>query len=311
MGKPYFNMSTENLSINYNDLVTKEFANNLIKLLINYYNELIPSLMNSIISPIFETKINDFFQVEINKYNNTKCIESIKMNDHSIITQYSFGSIAVITIIIVIILLFIPKSKNIKNHESTISLINELPVTDSKPTSLLLNTKIHMIIRFSVTILLLINIGVYVFSNVSIGGSLFIVINIANRYYQSSPLYIYSLFSNVTNMWKSNQIIVTLLIAISCGVLPYITLVTLLCCWVLPTSLLNTKYRFRFLLLVNYFSKWCLVSSFVLIILIFVFQFEFSTTMTNMIPPQKASFDLFLEPFWECYKYVEFSLNFL
>lgn len=93
----------------------------------------------------------------------------------------------------------------------------------------------------------------------------------------------FSLFSSITDMWNGRVYALALLIAFFSGIWPYIKLLAMLACWLMPTRKLSIKNRLRVLEWLDALGKWSLVDAFVMVL--FMVAFEFDLSVAGQAPP--------------------------
>lgn len=235
-------------------------VNNAIILFINEYRPILPAFyMAYVIDPIM---------IYIDNYT-LDCIEPLPIlaNDKSFYIILSFA----ISIVVIILVLFILMDFNMKKNEWKL-----LPHSNSD-TSMLFNNDINIIMRGGILISIVINIFLFIYSNINIGASLYIKIFYESKKYIISPsLFNFSFFDSIRDMWNAKLYYIAILIFILSGVWPYIKLILMITCWIMPINRLQVKSRGHILEILDFLGKWSLIDIFLLIIMMCLFNIDVS-----------------------------------
>jgi len=153
---------------------------------------------------------------------------------------------------------------------------SELLVNINNNNSMLFRDDINIIMRGGIIILIIINITLFLYSNISIGASLYIKIFVDNNILLSPPLFSFSFFNSIKDIWDAKIYYIAILIFVLSGTWPYIKLILMIICWIFPVSILNVKYRKNILIILDFLGKWSLIDAILLIIMMCLFDIEVS-----------------------------------
>ena len=168
------------------------------------------------------------------------------------------------------------------------SLSAQHPLADC----LALDERLHWIVRYGVPLVILLNIALFAASNTSVGASVTAVLVLGNETKELPPLFTFSLANTVEDMWHAKVYALSILIALLSGGWPYLKLVLMLVCWVLPTRALSMKGREIFLMILDALGKWSLIDAFVMVIMMTVF----SITITDPGPGHNGAINVYVVP---------------
>jgi hypothetical protein len=252
--------------------------NNAIILFINEYQSVLPAFyMAYAVDPLM-MYFNDVF----NNYT-SQCIEpSTLINNVSV---YILLSVALLFSVFAI-LVFIIIEYNMRKNEWKL-----LPNSTSD-TSILFTNNINIIMRGGILISIIINIFLFIYSNMSIGASLYIKIFMNDNqtnYIISPALFSFSFFGSIKDIWDAKLYYIAVLIFILSGIWPYVKLILMILCWTLPINRLQIKSRGRILEILDFLGKWSLIDVFLLIIMMCVFNIN--VNMRHLI-----TFNSFINP---------------
>jgi len=94
-------------------------------------------------------------------------------------------------------------------------------------------------------------------------------------------------------MWHAGVYPLALLIAVFSGSWPYIKLLMMLFCWLIPPARFSEKKREYTLMLLDMLGKWSLIDSFVLTLMVVAFRFHVaSPPVPGTDPPEIAVADV-------------------
>lgn len=147
--------------------------------------------------------------------------------------------------------------------------------------SLLFHNSLYGIVRYGVLLLLLLNIALFISSNASIGASVYIRIFLGMEKQLTTPsLFDFTLVTSIKDMWNAKVYALSLLITIFSGAWPYIKLILMIICWILPTKILSFGVREKILRFLDAMGKWSLIDGFILVFMMIIFNIVVN------IPPQ-------------------------
>lgn len=179
--------------------------------------------------------------------------------------------------------------KYIRNRHSKIAdgasatpLLSKLDREQADPShpqyshSLSLSPRVHTAWAICVPLALLINIAMFLTSNLSVGASVYVTLSLGpapeSPSLQLPSLFAFTLANSVTDMWKAGVYPLSILIACFSGIWPYVKLMLMLMCWWFPVRWLPIHRRERVLIALDALGKWSLVDSYVLVLMLVAFR---------------------------------------
>jgi hypothetical protein len=172
---------------------------------------------------------------------------------------------------------------------------------DDEFACLLMNTRVPFLLRAVPFCLLLFNTALFVSANVSIGCSVKPVI----RSYDSQgnetvrvlpSVFDFTLQNTVKDMWTSGDYSLSILVAVFSGIWPYLKIVMMLMCMVVPPAYLSLPKRERVIMFIDAFGKWSNLDSFVMTMMTCAFQISLSPTTHSAIPfNDRVLIDIFVD----------------
>ena len=166
-------------------------------------------------------------------------------------------------------------------------------------SSLIMSENLPIYIRYGIPLYLLLNIALFISSNTSVGASVYLVLDIGGHELKSHTLFNFTLISSIKDMWNAGVYALALLIAVFSGIWPYIKLVAMMLCWMMPHIILSIRGREKVLMFLDAMGKWSLIDAFILVFMMVVFSFKVEvppphsnssvdniTTITTYVVPQ-------------------------
>lgn len=319
----FFQMQVETLTITAvgGDIEAQidTMINNLLALFTYSFNSAIPAFFNGFVSlPIIDA-LNNLTTTAI--LANTTCNAAVPPSPfyNPVITTYAFvGAGGVIfSIVIAIGIIAFKKTmqkRKLKHKKEYGSFSDKDPLlpqfAEPNNEALLLSPKIPLFFRVFVVILILGNIALFISSNSSIGASVIIVMRVDDggngTQIQLPSLFSFSLINSVHDMWKAKVYALSSLVAVFSGCWPYLKLLIMFFCWILPGRTLSVGKREGFLLFVDKFGKWSLIDAYILILMMAGFRFHLATPKFTSFEgvTERGIFDVFVVPEWGIFSFM-------
>ncbi len=160
---------------------------------------------------------------------------------------------------------------------------------DDEFACLLLNTRVPFLWRAITFSLLIFNVALFVSANVSVGCSVMPVVRSYDTQGTESirvlpSLFDFTLQNTVSDMWTAGDYSLSLLVALFSGAWPYLKIVIMLCCMLIPASCLSPSRRERIIMFIDAFGKWSNLDSFVMTMMMCAFQISLSPSTKSVIP---------------------------
>ncbi|CAK0831899.1 unnamed protein product [Prorocentrum cordatum] len=142
---------------------------------------------------------------------------------------------------------------------------------------LALHPSVSRMMLVSFPLLIAGNILLMVESNSGVGTSVLISIRANDEQVVRLPsLKDFTLMGSIEDMWNGGAYPLAVLIAFFSGVWPYVKLLTMLLCWLAPTSVLSVHGRQTALEWLDFLGKWSMVDAFVMVLFMVAFKFDLS-----------------------------------
>ena len=172
---------------------------------------------------------------------------------------------------------------------------------DDEFACLLLHTRVPFLLRVVPFCLLLFNIALFVSANMSIGCSVKPVIRTYDSQGTESVRVLPSFFdftlqNTVKDMWTSGDYSLSILVAVFSGIWPYLKIVIMLICMVVPPTYLTPSKRERIIMFIDAFGKWSNLDSFVMTMMMCAFRISLSPSPHSAIPiDNRVLIDVFVD----------------
>jgi hypothetical protein len=104
-------------------------------------------------------------------------------------------------------------------------------------TPLCTSSKLSLLTRVLLPITIIVNIALFLYSNICMN-AVVVIITLSSGTYSSLPesIFAFGLLGTVVSMWEARVYPLAILVAFLSGLWPYIKLLSMVCCWVLPGS---------------------------------------------------------------------------
>uniref|UniRef100_A0A6B2KY53 Uncharacterized protein n=1 Tax=Arcella intermedia TaxID=1963864 RepID=A0A6B2KY53_9EUKA len=275
--------------------IEKEFdqaIDNILQVFVKEYTEAIPAFWNGYVAGPVRIFGNEYINAVISNYS--------EVNVSTDMVVFSFGYDETDTMLVIyaasgcyaiIFLFLIYKTMKKPSPDST-------PLLKKPLDNLAFSDVIPNLLRFGIPLLIILNIGLFISANLSVGASVYILLSVGEKKIRIPALFSFSLANSVRDMWRAKVYPLSILIGVFSGGWPYAKLLLMLFSWFLPTTVLGLKNRERILMFLDAFGKWSLVDAFVLTLMMVAFRF-------HMAPPNiSTAMDVFVDPQWGVYCFI-------
>ena len=159
-------------------------------------------------------------------------------------------------------------------------------------TSMIFSHEIPLIIRFSMPIVIMLNIALFLSGHFSLGATLKLDIQLAGDKLIIQDFFEFSIASSIIDMWNIKLYSLAVII-FSCSVLwPYTKQAILLVLWVAPPSRIGVHRRTSLFLTLDSLGKWSMTDIYVLVMVLVVFRISvLSPSGSELIPEDFYSLD--------------------
>jgi len=295
----YIKVLADDTGVSTNDKSDKEleldidqFIDNILSLFITSYKHAVPGFVDGFVAGPIANKINEFvtefMNTPVTNGNNAVKSSVIKLTDDlnmnvcplkrkepdywdlneggSII---GFSAAFIIWLFICICIHIYLRNSKKRNEEENQRLILKV-----EHSSLIMSEYLPIYIRYGIPLFLLLNIALFISSNTSIGASVYLVLDIGGHELKSHTLFNFTLISSIRDMWHAGVYALALLIAVFSGIWPYVKLVAMMLCWMMPHIILSIRGREKVLMFLDAMGKWSLIDAFILVFMMVVFSFK-------------------------------------
>ena len=303
----YFNTTVRQLEISaVSGDIEHEFdaaLNSILALFTTSYSRAIPAFFNAFAATSLRTVVNAQLMEMMNL--NDSCPEgslssSATFDSESTVLAFSIGAGVFVVIAVGIFVAFRmthqQREKADGASEETELVPKKPPPED--PPALAIHPHIPWIFRYGVILLLVGNVALFISSNTSVGASVFLVIDVGSDKITLPSLFDFSLGNSVHDMWEAGVYPLSLLIAVFSGAWPYMKLLLMLVCWLVPTSILSVRRREHFLMALDALGKWSLIDTYVLTLMMVAFRFHIESPAAPETDTAAGSvvLNVFVEP---------------
>lgn len=165
--------------------------------------------------------------------------------------------------------------------------------------ALLFHRRIPALIRYSLPLVILGNIVLFIQSNMSADAvSVMVSVTTGTTVHDVGSIFDFGLGSTVHDMWAAGVYPLAVLIAFFSGAWPYVKLMVMLSAWVVPPGLLTKERRESMLVVLDMLGKWSLVDFFVMVLMLCAFYFEL------IVYPEVMVVTVTVKPAWGFYSFL-------
>lgn len=297
-----FNMTLETLEVEAgNGNVEQDIDdlfNHLVLLFITQYNPFVSPFFNGFIAGPIREGINVALGDLLHK---SKCVAPAS-NDPSLRPTWIATGSAAITLIIVAI--YVKRNMALSKNgvsDYTPLLINMSSSSSSGNTidgSIAADPRVSPLWRYGIPFAILANIVLFIASNTGLGAGVFVVVNPndGQEPLRTPSLFSFTLANSVRDMWEAKVYALSLLIAVFSGMWPYLKLLLMLFCWIVPERYLSVPRRENFLQALDALGKWSLIDTYVLTMMMVAFRFH--------VAVQTATVDVYVHAYTGFYTFL-------
>lgn len=272
--------------------------NNLILLFITQYNPFVAPFFNGFVAGPVRDALNDALADFLE---NSVCAESAK---HGPSLEPTWIATGMAGFAFLSICVYLNRSMRQKTgaYDYTPLLINTSYNSGSSSSgsdgSIATDPRTSALWRYGIPFLLLTNVVIFISSNTGLGAGVFVEINPNNGHppIKTPSLFSFSLANSVRDMWEAKVYALSLLIGLFSGMWPYLKLLLMLFCWLVPGKYLSIPRRERFLQALDALGKWSLIDAYVLTMMMVAFRFH--------VDVETVSVDVYVHAYTGFYTFV-------
>jgi len=167
--------------------------------------------------------------------------------------------------------------------------------------ALVQHPRIPLWVRLGVPSASFLTIGLFIWSNLSAGADVLLTLTAEDGFeYAPESLMTFTLANTVRDMWNAKVYPLAVLVAVFSGGWPYVKLVLMVCCWVLPPRLLSAGLRDKMLCYLDFLGKWSLIDAYVGVLLMAAFRLDIMLEMDGAY----LDVDVVVKPEWGYYSFL-------
>mmetsp|Transcript_14969 Transcript_14969/g.20920 ORF Transcript_14969/g.20920 Transcript_14969/m.20920 type:complete len:1071 (+) Transcript_14969:86-3298(+) len=284
-----------------------ELIDNIVLLVLRSYQDTILQIIDNFVGVVLRDILNDILHKAIVQEHaegeelNCEVPLPVKGKSHWRYQAkvFSYLTALVLSIICMAILSYSGIRKLSSTTSEVIPLIN--PFEPSKDPSLGLSPKIPWFARVGIPTFILCLIATFISSNTGVGASVVMELTATTENYNQTlddipPLFKFSLWNSVHDMWVAGVYPLSLLIFVFSGLWPYTKLFLMLFAWLTPASILSVSRRETLLMFLDALGKWSLIDTYVLVLMMVAFNFKIDLAFlhVNLVVIPNAGFYLFV-----------------
>lgn len=167
--------------------------------------------------------------------------------------------------------------------------------------SMFQSSDIPTLVRWSMPLVLLGNIGLFLSGHLSLGATVNIEASIAGQTIQVEEFFEFSMAKSTIDIWNAGGKELAVLILIFSGIWPYTKQLITLGLWFVPSTWVSISRRGSILLWLDWLAKWSMIDIFVLVISIAAFRVTIKSPDVAFLPEGFYSIDLLVVPLWGLY----------
>jgi len=152
--------------------------------------------------------------------------------------------------------------------------------------------------RHCFTLSVLLTMGLFLWSNLSVGATVHVLLSLAGTSVPLPSIFDYTLFNSVRDFWSSEAYALAILVMVFSGVWTYVKLSILLCLWWMPPSNMSPRVRDYVLHFLDATGKWCLVDTLMFVLLMVAMHFDIRLRSTNPHMPDLVEAKVETTPGW-------------
>eukprot|EP01105_Mastigella_eilhardi_P014235 TRINITY_DN3247_c0_g1_i1.p1 TRINITY_DN3247_c0_g1~~TRINITY_DN3247_c0_g1_i1.p1 ORF type:complete len:910 (-),score=207.25 TRINITY_DN3247_c0_g1_i1:548-3277(-) len=143
-----------------------------------------------------------------------------------------------------------------------------------EPPCLLVHPRLPAAVRYGVPFLLFVNATMFLIGDTSGGVKTYFALTVGDgRVVNTGALGVFAFSNSIKMLWRGGMWPLAFLVAGFSGGWPFLKLLLMMACWVLPRCVLPIRWRELVLMALDALGKWSLIDSFMMIIMIVSFHF--------------------------------------
>jgi hypothetical protein len=215
-----------------------------------------------------------------------------------------------------------PNGNDRETNSNTCSNSSNAPEEiDLSHYSLMFHPHVPSFARLSIPLFLLSGALMYLSGNLNVGASVLVQLRAGGMYVPLPSLFDFSLGNSIRDMWNAQVYPLALLILLFSGVWPYVKLMMMFLCWVIPPNarccscgkgrgyrILKEERRGMWLQALDALGKWSLIDTFVLVMMMVAFRFHIQNQLTwnwiTFLPNDFLVVDVIVKPNWGIFAFI-------
>jgi uncharacterized paraquat-inducible protein A len=154
----------------------------------------------------------------------------------------------------------------------------------NRTTSMFTSPDISRLVRWSMPVVLIGNIALFLSGHLSLGATVNIQAQLAGQTFKAENFFEFSMAKSTVDIWNAGGRELAILILIFSGVWPYTKTLMTLALWFTPPTKVSVSKRGSILLWLDWLAKWSMIDIFVLVISIVAFRYETIVRTIHRLP---------------------------
>ena len=184
----------------------------------------------------------------------------------------------------------------------------EYPMSRSSHMPLLWHPSMGAFVRYLILALLLGTLAVFLSSNlppIGIGAVVHAHVYLGGSLVKINHLFTYALANTISDMYNAKVYPLSFLVCLLSGVWPYSKMVGMIYAWVCPPSALGHRRRGQLLEFLDFFGKWSLIDSFMVMMMMCAFHLDIQAPPGwKFLPEGMLEFEIIVTPFWGLFGFM-------
>jgi len=136
------------------------------------------------------------------------------------------------------------------------------------------STQVPAEAKLVIPIMIFCTMGLFASANSSVGAAVNLDASIFGFFLGQYNVFNFSLINTITDMYDAKVYILAGLVTVWSGAWPYLKLLLLLLCWIVPPAYLSRNYRGGLLIFLDAMGKWCMLDAFLMCMMSVAFRFN-------------------------------------
>jgi len=172
---------------------------------------------------------------------------------------------------------------------------------NSSTNSMFYSSEIPVLIRWSMPVIILGNVALFLSGHLNLGATVYIEANVAGDTIKVGDFFDFAIARTTIDLWKAGGKALALLILFFSGIWPYTKQFLTLALWFMPTKRMSISTRGTCLIWLDRLAKWSMIDIFVIVVCIAAFRVSVMSPEVSFLPEEFYSINLMVVPMWGLY----------